>query len=124
MTTRLLGRSVGRVIFYLGPPNVYKRGSQFGSETVAQYKTLPSFPGLARSSLAVRNPRILYYKRQTRKAWKRGFLVLKKNTFSYLFEAVYIAIVNQLIIWLGGGTCMSIVSGVALASSPGPWGRG
>ena len=58
MTTRLLGRSVGRVIFYLGPSNVYKRGSQFGSETVAQYKTLPSFPGLARSSLAVRNPAV------------------------------------------------------------------
>ena len=30
----------------------YKSGSQFGSET-AQYKTIASFSGLARSSLAV-----------------------------------------------------------------------
>ena len=74
MTTRLLGRA-GNILFR---PTECKRGSQFGSETVAQYKTLASFPGLARSSLAVRNPRILY-----------GFLVLKKQFCVKMFQAVH-----------------------------------
>ena len=38
----------------------YKRGSQFGSETVAQCKTLASFSGLARLSLAVYEIREFY----------------------------------------------------------------
>ena len=87
------------VMWYI---NKYKRDNQVGTETVAQYKTFPSFPGLARSSLAARNSQISYCKQQTCKAWNKAnktFWSLKKTLYPTcvkIFEAVHIAIVNQL----------------------------
>ena len=71
--------------------NIYKHSSQFGSETVAQYKTLASLPGLARSIVAC----------STKSA---NFILQATNTqgLGYyptcvkMFETVHITIVNQL----------------------------